>query len=335
MKTGHNSILTISLDFELFWGMEDKSDLNQYKQRLLGTRQAIPEILQLFKDYEIHATWATVGFLFFNSKDELIKNLPYKEPNYNNRRYNPYNHIGNIGNNEEEDPFHYALSLIEKIKSTPYQEIGTHTLTHFFCLEDGQDIESFSCDLEQAILIAKNKNLDIKSLVFPRNQVNEAYFSVCKEMGIKSYRGTENSWIYKPRKREDESRIRRLVRLIDSYINISGHHTYHLDELQQTRPFNLRSSRFHRAYSRKLRFFEPLKLRRIVSDLTYAAHHQRVYHIWWHPHNFSVNIEQNILVLKKILIYFSSLRDKFHMESLNMGEVAEILEEKRQTKDTD
>ena len=61
MKQG---TLIVSLDFELFWGMLDCSTLEEYGGNVMGGRGAIPRLLKLFETYNIHATWATVGFLF-------------------------------------------------------------------------------------------------------------------------------------------------------------------------------------------------------------------------------------------------------------------------------
>ena len=62
---------TISLDFELMWGMYDVLTMQQYSKNILGGRSAIPKILQLFKKYNIHATWACVGLLTFSNKVTL------------------------------------------------------------------------------------------------------------------------------------------------------------------------------------------------------------------------------------------------------------------------
>ena len=63
--------LLVSLDFELFWGMLDQCALEDYQDNVLGGRTAIPRLLQLFEKYGIHATWATVGFLFAENYQEL------------------------------------------------------------------------------------------------------------------------------------------------------------------------------------------------------------------------------------------------------------------------
>jgi hypothetical protein len=59
-----SGILVISLDFELYWGVRDVFALEEYASNLLGVRKVVPAVLQLFDQYGIHATWATVGFLF-------------------------------------------------------------------------------------------------------------------------------------------------------------------------------------------------------------------------------------------------------------------------------
>ena len=63
--------LIVSLDLELFWGMQDIMDLTEYQANIQGGRKAIPQMLELFQKHGIHATWATVGFLFAENYEEL------------------------------------------------------------------------------------------------------------------------------------------------------------------------------------------------------------------------------------------------------------------------
>src|ERR1700679_3073446 len=105
-----NSALVISLDFELFWGVRDVVGLDAYRDNLLGVRQAIPALLRLFAEREIHATWATVGFLFCRAKQELMATLPHRLPAYSDRSLSPYD-LTDVGQDEARDPFHFAPSL--------------------------------------------------------------------------------------------------------------------------------------------------------------------------------------------------------------------------------
>ena len=68
--------LIVSLDFELFWGMLDVCPLEKYQDHVLGGRKAIPGLLALFQKYGIHATWATVGYLFARSAQEAASFFP-------------------------------------------------------------------------------------------------------------------------------------------------------------------------------------------------------------------------------------------------------------------
>ena len=63
--------LVISLDFELHWGVRDKRPADgPYRENLLGAREAIPRMLDLFEEFGVAATWATVGFLFAKNRRE-------------------------------------------------------------------------------------------------------------------------------------------------------------------------------------------------------------------------------------------------------------------------
>ncbi|MEH7391645.1 polysaccharide deacetylase, partial [Bacillus sp. JJ1474] len=67
------------------------------------------------------------------------------------------------------------------------------------------------------------------------------------------------------------------------------------------------------------------RLKRIISDLNYAAKNKLVYHLWWHPHNFGTNLNENLSFLESILKHFSLLRRNFGMESLNMEDLSKHL----------
>ena len=321
---------TISLDFELFWGVRDHRTLENYGSSILGARKAIPQMLDLFKEYEIHATWATVGFLFYENKTALLADLPQKFPSYKNQKYSPYTSLDTLGQNEETDLYHFGLSLIKKIQTTPFQEISTHTYSHYYCLEEGQSIEEFDMDITKAVEVARKNGVEIKSIVFPRNQFNEAYLSILKNHNITIYRGNEESWLYDARNRETESIYRRALRFVDSYFNISGHHIHDLAAINKGKEFiNIPASRFLRPYSPKLKRVEKSKLNRIKKSMLAAARENKMFHLWWHPHNFGSFTEENCRFLKSILDYYLVLKKEYGMTSLNMAELATTVYEQK------
>ena len=142
--------LVISLDFEINWGVRDQQTLAQYGPHLLGVRQAVPAMLELFAEYGLHATWATVGLLFFRTKAELLAHLPAVQPQYADPNLSPYLALDAVGEDEAHDPYHFGYSLIQQIKATPGQEMASHTFCHYYCLERGQTLEAFRADLQAA-----------------------------------------------------------------------------------------------------------------------------------------------------------------------------------------
>lgn len=317
----NSGALVVSLDFELLWGIRD-FDHTGKRGKILLTRQAALQMLELFKKYEIHATWATVGFLFFESRDSLLAGVPSSLPAYANTALSPYAALAiEIGVDEEEDPLHYAPSIIRQILATPHQELATHTFSHYYCLEDGQTPQDFESDLQAAIRAAEKYNSKIRSIVFPRNQYADPYLQVCAQNGIQAFRGNESVWFRQTQKREVHRHwLRRLLRLLDAYVDVSGDNAYPLPENPRL-PINIPASRYLRAYSKRFRIFEPLRLRRIVSAMTRAAQTGRIFHLWWHPEDFSGNVEDNLRFLEQVLKEYRQLHERHGMQSLNMAEV--------------
>ena len=50
-----------------------------------------------------------------------------------------------------------------------------------------------------------------------------------------------------------------------------------------------------------------------------AAEAKEILHLWWHPHNFGVFLDDNLNYLEVILTHFKNLRDKHDMESCSMS----------------
>ncbi|MBK9176113.1 MAG: polysaccharide deacetylase family protein [Flavobacteriales bacterium] len=314
----------VSLDFELYWGMRDRRTLEHYGRNILGVRQALPRMLDAFDAHGVRATFATVGLLFFENKQGLLRGLPVEQPSYAHAALSPYHgHIDGIGANEAADPYHFGASLIRLIQRHPAHEIAGHTFSHYYCLEQGQTEAQFAADLEAARNAALTFGIELKSFVFPRNQYNQRYLAICKAHGIMSFRGNERSWLYRARNRDQESRFRRALRLLDTWIDLTGPNTHARPAAHDEAPFDIPSSRFLRPYSRRFAWLDGMKLRRITRAMTHAARHGEVFHLWWHPHNFGRDLERNMAFLHRILAHFDRLRMEHGMESLTMGELAQ------------
>lgn len=317
----HKPAFVISLDFELAWGVRDRHSFATYKQNLLGVREAVPALLRLFAEYKIHATWATVGFLFCDGRGEAMAVLPAMLPQYHDRALFPYDELLRLGRSEAEDPIHFAPSLLRMIQAAPHQEIGTHTFSHYYCLEEKQSLDSFRADLAAARRLASKFGIDLRSLVFPRNQYDPEYLRAAADAGIVAFRGSQNSWLHAGRRDSDETMLRRGLRFFDAYLPLSaangaGHSS------DKTGLINVPASAFLRPYTSGLRVLEALRLHRITNAVERAAQSGHTFHLWWHPHNFGVHLNENLDFLERILRQARRLGTEYGMESLNMAERA-------------
>lgn len=114
----------ISLDFELLWGVRDNSDKAAYGQNVLGARDAVPHMLELFAARDIRATWATVGFLFCETKDELMASLPAERLTYTNPRLSNYTYLDEVGKDERSDPRRPVVSELSRQRHRVSHETG-------------------------------------------------------------------------------------------------------------------------------------------------------------------------------------------------------------------
>lgn len=321
-----NGYLLISLDFELFWGLFDVKTTSDYETNLLNVRQVIPRLISLADKYHITLSFATVGFLFAKNKEELLAALPKEKPSYLNSRFSPYSLIDGIGKNEDDDPFHYAESLIEFIRNNGNHEIASHTFSHYYVNEDGQTPEQFEADIVAAVTLAKQKNISIKSIVFPRNQINESYLKICAKHGIICYRGIESHWMFNTydTKKLDKP-CHKAFRLLDAYCNVSGYNTNPITSLNYCHGIvNIPSSKFFRPYSKTLKVLEPLRISRIKKGFAKAAINNEIYHLWWHPHNFGKHMDENFKNLEELFKHYKQLHKTYNFKSVSMSQLAEI-----------
>jgi peptidoglycan/xylan/chitin deacetylase (PgdA/CDA1 family) len=312
--TGGNFV--VSLDYELIWGVRDHATRETYGPNVLGGRKAIPAILELFQRHGIRATWATVGALLCESKDELL--VRAERAAASGARVP---HLDDIGPDERRDPYYFGASLARLIASCEGQEIGTHTFSHRHALEPGETVQAFSVDVSTAISQLKEWGITCRSIVFPRNQYGAAQLEACRALGLSHFRGNEASWFYAPAPGRAQTKARRLCRLADSYLDLSGPNVSHPRE-GNCQLINVASSRFLRPFHRRLAPLESLRFKRIESAMETAALSGGTFHLWWHPENFGANFSENMAILSRVVDAFRRLRDQHGMQSKAMHEIA-------------
>ncbi|MCY2686970.1 polysaccharide deacetylase family protein [Salinimicrobium sp. TH3] len=310
------------MDFELLWGVFDVVDYKSKKEYFRQTRDIIPQILYEFQASKVHATWATVGMLFNKDWEEWEENLPEVLPNYKKQELSAYDYAKSIKSSSTEE-FCFAPNLIKQIAHSKGQELASHTYSHYYCLEEGQTAKSFDKDIEKAVAVAAKIDVELKSLVFPRNQFAPEYLEICNKHGIKNVRTNPDSWYWKDA--ASNSVLNKLGRTGDAYMNL-GKKSYRADTIDGNRNQSLeqKASRFLRP-AEGSKILRKLKINRILFEMEQAAKNNEVYHLWWHPHNFGDQPEKNMNDLRIILDHFSRLRTTYNFQSKNMAELGDLL----------
>lgn len=321
-------IFTISLDFELHWGVFDKKDRQQREACYRNTLMLVPRMLEMFSKYEVHVTWATVGSLFAKNQQEWEQLKPSVEPDYVTQEYSPYKWIRQYGMPDQYHWAHFAPDSVADILKYPGQELATHTFSHYYCLEKQNEKDAFDADLKAAVKAARKYNSRLISLVFPRNQFNPEYLKICWENGIKTVRSNPADWFWKPVTNKGSGLVRKVIRTLDAYIQVGGKRTsYPLSDIKVTpgEPLQLPASRFLRPWRNKFKFANKLRLRRLCQEMSMAAARKECFHLWWHPENFGDDPEENMKGLEYLLKHYQKCKQKYGMTSWHMGEYADHL----------
>jgi hypothetical protein len=137
---------------------------------------------------------------------------------------------------------------------------------------------------------------------------------------LRAFRGNERVWFHRARSEAEQTHVVRASRLLDSYLPIGAAHAHEPALVDGV--VNVPASRFLRPVG-KSAVLERLRLRRITSAMETAARRRRLFHLWWHPHNFGVDLEGNLAFLRGILDYFRTLQERYGMRSMTMGQVAD------------
>lgn len=315
-----NGVFVISLDFELHWGVFDKVELEDNINYFENTRKVIPKMLDIFKKSEARVTWATVGMLFLKNVKEWKLEIPEKKPSFTNTKLSAYSWMDNNERKLLNCNCHFAPDLVDQVQETEGQELSSHTFSHYYCLEEGQKLEEFENDLKAFRKQLLNKSEESYSLVFPRNQYNKSYLEICSRFNVKIVRTNPKSWFWNELTKE--TLTKKVFRTLDCYIPISKT-IYPINDVvedEQSKVVLLPASRFLKPVS-KFGFLNKLRLHRIKNEMTKAAKENKMYHLWWHPHNYGNHPEQSIKDLKSIIDHYIFLSKKYKMESLNMIDI--------------
>ena len=109
-------------------------------------------------------------------------------------------------------------------------------------------------------------------------------------------------------------------RLADSVLNLTGDNAF--APRVEGSLMDVPSSRFLRPYSSSLSRLSYFQHQRIIRGMTSACISGKTFHLWWHPHNFGVNLQENLIILESILVHYRGCQERYGMVSSNMGDLA-------------
>lgn len=283
----------------------------------LNTRLVVPRLLKLFEAYDVAATWAAVGMLLAGNRDEWNHYSPVCKPAYHNPVFSAYHWYEK---EEVDDRMVFAPELMTEVVKYPKQELGCHTFAHYYTLEKGHCEECFRADLQAAKRITREKfGRELTSLVFPRNQYDDAAIAVAASEGFTAVRTNPGDWYW--RDPHNDQLVKRLFRTGDILVPLGKKTSFPLSLITPSAPglpYQVPASRFFRPHDPALPLVNRWKLQRIKNEMSRAAALGEVYHLWWHPHNHGNHLEESLAEVEVLLEHYNHLHKKEGMESIHM-----------------
>ncbi len=291
--------VTFSIDFELAWGWAYAKGMTREDAITIGLRERahVPIILAKMDEYEIPATWATVGHLFLEKCERdgngiahpQLVHLPHFENNYWKFSSGDWYQVDPCSD-YHRDPAWYAPDLIAQILDAKVKhEIGSHSFSHGglgpYCTPDVAESKIDAC-----LNAMKPFGITPKTWVFPGNDVGN--FEALAKKGFRNVRSfpVDRAEISLPIKRSDG-----------------------MWDIPDSTPIDLEGSGWD---------FEE-RLERLKKFVDKAAETKLSAHIWFHP---SLPLDQMNGLLFPLLKYCSEQRAKGLIDVLTIDQLVDATE---------
>ncbi|MXV60954.1 polysaccharide deacetylase family protein [Natronorubrum sp. JWXQ-INN-674] len=297
--------IIFSLDAELAWGFHDEEIIPT--DRVYQGRKAWQELVDLFDQFDVPATWAIVGHLFLSECNGNHGNI-VSTNNWFAR---------DPGGNVEEAPQWFGPNLIESVsKANVDHEIATHTFSHVEFGKKSTTKDIAREEIQKSIKIAEEWGNNIKSVVYPRNNIG--YREVLADQGIICYRGQE------PMKWYDESKVYPLMKFASTLSSSAPKLVSPV--IDEYGLVNVPASMYLFTFDQPLGIFtEPVLgdviVRRVKRGIDAVAGSDKILHLWLHPNNLTQ--ESYFDRMYAILKYVARKRQQTDLRVQTMAEIAE------------
>jgi len=318
-------IFTISLDFELIWGTLDLPYYKKFEHLCALERQEVlGRLLDLFAEFEISATWCTVGHLFLDhcgagcSQED---GLSEKHPELVRSAAADTLRLGrDPGTSEDRDPVFYGRKLIKMIRECGVeQEIGSHGFSHVLLGDPECSAATARSEIAAAVKAATELGIEMRSFAFPRNKVG--HLPLLAEFGFNCYRGQDEVWYESVAQRKW---YHRAAHLADVFVAAAPPAVLpHWDPIGL---WNIPGSMLFTP-SFGARKFIPVSLRtaRARKGLRAAARERGIFHMWFHPTDLVERRKAMLDGLRRVFETAAEMRAKGELDILSMGALAERL----------
>ena len=275
--TNQKATFVISIDLELAWGIWDRINSAYLYNAVNLERNIINQLLEIFKNFDLPVTWATVAALI----DENNKMI-------------------SIGDKKAW----YAPEIIEKIiNSKPKHLIASHSYAHPNFKENNKNF--IINDFEKSEFFFKTFGIKPNVLIFPRNQIN--HLDILKNFNYKFFRGQDFSW-YKKVANLNKF-FGRMANLADKIFPFKTNsikpinHKCGLIEIPSSLLLISRDG-FKFPVSNLNMYYK------IKCGIELAIKNKECFHLWFHPSNFYFKSHKQFILLNDILTFVTSKRDR-------------------------
>lgn len=307
-------VFTISLDFELIWGTLDLYGPGRFIETCRRERIVVERLLDLFAEFEVSATWCTVGHLFLgecsrnhgNSHPEIVRPSPEWVP------HEWFSH--DPGGTEASHPVFYGRGLIEKIRACAVpQEIGCHTFSHVILGDPGCSRATAESELAACVKLAEELGIQMRSFVFPRNRVGHR--DVLRAFHFTSYRSPEPQWYEKwPGAVKRAGHLFNVLAATEPPVGLPERDSEGLWHTPASMLwFPMKPGRLYNPVA--------FTVKRAKKGLDAAVRRNRVFHLWFHPTDMAEDTERMLNGLRAVLEHARALRNRGDLQVLPMGEL--------------
>jgi len=309
-------VFTISIDYESAWGYVDHDLSDDDKKRIRDEVFNSRRLILLFEKYNVPATWAVAGHLIDRgcTWEGKTPHPEYKRPVYKGEKKDWF--ACHPPKDEYTDSLWFdSENVISMVRSSSAgHDIGSHSYAHILYDEENTNEASIQADLKNLGRVHRVHDVPLTTFVFPRNV--GGFHRLLKINGFTTFRGVSPKWYD-----EYNGLKKRLAHLID-YINPNGRTS--MPDTSTYGLVNIPDSMLLIGRNGPRGLLTPKTiLRKAKSGLKRAVKRREVFHLWFHPSNFSYDTETQFGIFEEILKQATDLQKEGKIDILTMEHIAE------------